>query len=63
MSDDFWPVVRGVIQSQELGRVDVMVSKDWIGVGDKAIQNIDLWASGVTNEATSGADLIVPPGA
>ena len=35
----------------------------WIGVGNEAIQKIDLWASVVTNDATSGADLIVPPGA
>ena len=35
----------------------------WIGVGDEAMEKNDLWTSVVTNDATSGADLIVPPGA
>ena len=63
MNNLFWPIAQGVIQFTEAcGLVDGMVSKVGLGVGSEAIQKIDLWANVVTNEATSGADLIVPPG-
>lgn len=32
----------------------------WIGIGNEAIQKVELWVNVVINEATSGADLIVP---
>lgn len=31
-----------------------------IGIGNEAIQKVELWVNVVINEATSGADLIVP---
>lgn len=31
-----------------------------VGIGNEAIQKVELWANVVINEATSGADLIVP---
>lgn len=39
------------------------VVQNGIGIGNEAIQRTDLWVREVTNDATSGADLIVPPGA
>ena len=37
-----------------------MMSKVLMRIGNKAIQMLGKWAKVVTNEATSGADLIVP---